>query len=58
MGAKTVHFDNVEGTWEKVGGIWTLIIGAILQNLRDTIFYVYCLKKGDKSLKLWKYNLK
>ena len=53
-GGKRLLLKEKEGFWNKIQGLWFLIVGTIVQTIRDSIFYVYYLKKQEKMLQVWK----
>lgn len=53
-GAKRVLVEEKDGLWNKIKGFWFLIIGDFVQQIRDSILYLYYLKKQEKTLQIWK----
>ncbi|KAF5411600.1 MAG: Ubiquinone/menaquinone biosynthesis C-methyltransferase UbiE [Candidatus Methanophagaceae archaeon] len=53
-GAKRVLLTGRPGFWNKIYGLWFLIIGGVVQQIRDTFLYLYYQKKQEKTLQVWK----
>lgn len=53
-GAKRVLLKEKDGLWNKIEGTWILIVGTLVQMIRDSILYFYYLKKQERSLRVWK----
>ena len=53
-GAKRVLLKEKDGLWNKIKGTWFLIVGTLVQMIRDSILYFYYLKKQERSLRVWK----
>ncbi|MEA3421916.1 MAG: class I SAM-dependent methyltransferase, partial [Acidobacteriota bacterium] len=53
-GAKRVLFGERDGLWNKIKGFWFLIIGDFVQQIRDSILYIYYFKKQERTLRVWK----
>ena len=53
-GAKRVLLEEKDGLWNKIRGFWFLIIGDFVQQIRDSILYLYYLKKQERTLRIWK----
>lgn len=52
-GARRVLLHNRTGFWNKIGAIWILIVGMCVQQIRDSILYLYYLRKQEKTLQIW-----
>ncbi len=53
-GARRVILNDRTGFWNKIGAIWILIVGRCVQQIRDSILYLYYLRKQEKTLQIWK----
>jgi len=53
-GARRVLVEERNGLWNKIQGLWFLIIGDFVQQIRDSILYLYYLKKQERTLRVWK----
>ena len=53
-GAKRVLLEEKDGFRNKILGFWFLIIGDFVQQIRDSILYLYYLKKQERTLRVWK----
>ena len=55
-GARRVLVEERNGLWKKIQGLWFLIIGDFVQQIRDSILYLYLyyLKKQERTLRVWK----
>jgi SAM-dependent methyltransferase len=53
-GARRVFLKERNGFLNKIYGLWFLIIGGAVQQIRDSVLYFYYLKKQEKTLQIWK----
>ncbi len=49
-GAKIVLYKERNGFWNKIYGLWFLIFGGVVQQIRDFALYLYYSKKQEKTL--------
>jgi len=53
-GARRVLLKDGAGFWNKIEAIWFLIVGGCVQQIRDSVLYLYYLRKQEKTLQTWK----
>lgn len=53
-GAKIVLYKERNGFWNKIYGLWFLILGGVVQQIRDFALYLYYSKKQEKTLMVLK----